>query len=42
MKTYKNLFSKMFEDEIIDESFRIGVKRKRKRKDVQKIIKNYE
>ena len=32
----------MFEDEIIDESFRIGVKRERKRKDVQKIIKNYE
>lgn len=42
MKTYKNLFEKTLSDEIIDEAFRIAIKRKRNRPEVAKIIKNYD
>lgn len=42
MKTYKNLIEKALSDEIIDEAFRVAIKRKRRRPDVNRIIKNYD
>ena len=42
MKTYKNLYSKALSDEIIDEAFRVAIKRKRLRPSVDYIIRHYE
>ena len=42
MKTYKNLIKKALSDEIMDEAFRVAIKRKRLRPDVSRIINNYE
>ncbi len=42
MKTYKNLIEKALSDEIMDEAFRVAIKRKRLRPDVSRIINNYE
>ena len=42
MKTYKNLIEKALSDEIIDQAFRVAAKRKRKRPEVERIIRNYD
>lgn len=42
MKTYKNLIQKAISDEVMDEAFRVAIKRKRLRPDVNRIINNYE
>ena len=42
MKSYKNLFPQTQQVEIIDEAFRIAIKRKTKRKDVKYLIENYD
>lgn len=41
MKTYKHLYSKALSDEVIDEAFRIAIKRKRLRPSVDYIIRHY-
>jgi hypothetical protein len=42
MKSYKNLLKQAITDECMDEAFRVAIKRKRKRPEVVKIIKNYD
>ena len=42
MKTYKNLFPQTQQVEIIDEAFRVAIKRKTRRKNVKYLIDNYE
>lgn len=42
MKTYKHLIEQALNDEVIDEAFRVAVKRKRNRPEIRRIIKNYE
>lgn len=42
MKTYKHLFEQTLSDDIIDEAFRVAIKRKRDRPEIARIIKNYD